>query len=93
MSKPETQSCGNCRFAYHDDNRRRCHRNPPQWVTSGEYEIDWKYPAVRGDEWCGEWQPETPATVDEAAKTLALFVQLGDLTAARALVDRIQELK
>lgn len=89
---PKGQSCKNCLYYREGDeiNNRYCVRNPPQWSEENEVgyfgDAGW-----REDTWCGEWAPANPDTVDEAARTLARFVLLGDLTAARALVDRLKE--
>lgn len=89
------QRCGNCRFwrYYLPGNVPivgpipgwvvgECRRNPPTASSTSPVDADY---------WCGEYQPAKPQTVSEAAATLARLVLLGDLTAAHALVDKLQE--
>jgi hypothetical protein len=63
-----------------------CYRFPP----SAAQDVS-RFPRVFDTTWCGEWSPAAPQTLDEGATTLARLVLLGDLTAARALADRLRE--
>lgn len=81
------RTCENCRFweRYSQGTARgQCRRYPPQGANG--------FPGTLTNQWCGEHQLANPETVDEAAVQVARLVLLGDLTAARALVDRIKEL-
>ena len=49
------------------------------------------WPAVGVDGFCGEYQPGSPETVDDVALAMARCVMLGDMTAARALADKLRE--
>ena len=92
------QCCGNCRFfdAVRDTelvNGERvrggvCRFNPPVALT----ELQSCRPTVHTKRWCGQWQAENPSTVDECTLALARQRLAGDLTAGRALVDRVAEM-
>jgi hypothetical protein len=43
-------------------------------------------------QWCGEWEPDRPVTFDDTAAAMARAVLAGDLVAARALADRLEDL-
>lgn len=88
---PGGQNCGSCRYhgranghGYSD-----CRRHPP--VLGGHSHDSSQFPRCHADSWCGEWQKANPETVSEGAATLARLVLLGDLTAARALADKLRE--
>ena len=52
MNTPiEEQCCDNCRYLY--PNTGSCHRNAPR--PSHKEDRDAWWPAVAGDDWCGEW--------------------------------------
>ena len=90
--QPETQRCENCRFFREEDEEHfgACVRYPADLEPNiGERENVWPVSAAEG--WCGEWQPANPETAEEAAVVLARFVLLGDITAARALADKLKE--
>lgn len=48
-------------------------------------------PRTFDDDWCGEYAPVNPETVDEAAATMARLVLLGCMTSARAMADKLRE--
>jgi hypothetical protein len=82
------QTCEGCRFWICGDQEPDYDVGEP-WAGSC-----CRYP--RGElklarEWCGEYQPTTPATFSEQATALARHVLLGDMTAARALADKLKE--
>lgn len=92
----EGQNCANCRFVKQRGipiqvrdttytHYCRCH--PPQ-AFSGAEEHD-AQPLTKPEGWCGEWQPANPETVEQGAAVMARLVLLGDLTAARALADKL----
>lgn len=90
----EGQRCETCRFyARYDEESAphvysgECVRYPPSVPDDG----DNLFPQVLSKTWCGEYQPANPETVTEGAATLARLVLLGDLTAARALADKLRE--
>lgn len=82
------QKCETCRFWLKDDREPNydadelqlgnCRRYPGPGIVTNE------------EQWCGEYATANPTTVTEAAATLARFVILGDMTAARALVDELK---
>jgi len=101
------QGCGACRFwvavdyvpPLRDGEWGRCRRFPPHL-------LDLTYPALAGaaapngmaappltskDQWCGEYAPAKPEAVEDGAATMARQVLLGDLTAARALADKLKD--
>jgi hypothetical protein len=98
---PEGQVCENCRFFRPEDVALErtsggpvmqpgwCFRYPPSPARGGPAESE--FPRVYGPGWCGEWMPADPQTPDEGAATLARLVLLGDMTAARALADKLRE--
>lgn len=101
--KPPTQACANCRYRQaarlhynsdgtiaYSDTRPVCKRYPPD-VRGLNDNWPYGYPSPQEYQWCGEWSPANPETAEEAATVLARFVLLGDLTAARALADKLRE--
>lgn len=101
--QPPTQRCENCRYwqerpgVFVPDSRERiqvgrCSRYPPLHHSEpdGLNALSWS-PRTRADAWCGEWSPADPETVEDGAATMARLVLLGDLTAARALADKLRE--
>ena len=103
--QPPTQSCGNCRYweqrwdSLEDSIKSgvsgKCQRYPPLPLREREpedqYDMNADWPSTRPYHWCGEWTPANPETVTDGAAVLARLVLLGDMTAARALVDKIKE--
>lgn len=97
--KPPTQSCENCQYMReytpprdsectgYDCLRFPCSLTRDESAGTGQA---W-HPDMSLNAWCGEWAPANPETVSDAAVTLARFVLLGDLTAARALIDKLVE--
>lgn len=100
--QPPTQSCGNCRYMQacsvwsedgtirYQDMRPVCKRNPPAAHQRIALEGN-GYPQTHVSQWCGEWAPAAPETISDGCVTLARLVLLGDLTAARALADKLKE--
>lgn len=90
---PKGQSCANCRYAEDAETDSVlpicCVRYPPIRVSTEDRAGFW--PRVESSDWCGEWAPENPETLDEGAAIMARYVLLGDLTAARALADKLRE--
>jgi hypothetical protein len=100
--QPTGQRCENCRYwlgtqrdSHYDDARDDvvmlgyCRARAPRRLgPSDEYGL---FALTAGDEWCGEYAPANPETVTEGAATMARLVLLGDLTAARALADKLKE--
>jgi hypothetical protein len=81
---PFGQCCKTCRFWID-----RSIDNP-----FGEDGVCKAHPAeepMDAHDWCGEYATDNPQTVTESAATLARFVLLGDMTAARALADNLRE--
>jgi hypothetical protein len=60
----------------------------PGYVPEGDAT---EFPRIASHGWCGEWSPASPETVDEGAAVMARMVLLGDMTAARALADKLRE--
>jgi hypothetical protein len=102
--KPKHQECGNCRYFQtraryvnkdgtleYSDSENVCKRNPPSFVATTRVMHGAGYPATYSQQWCGEWAPANPETVEDGAATIARLVLLGDLTAARALADKLRE--
>lgn len=93
--QPSDRFCGNCRFGIDEDDNLGdedelyCQRNPV--IPNGDPGTLGTFPITHTYWWCGEWQPTDPQTVPEGAATLARLVLLGDLTAARALADKLKE--
>ncbi len=87
---PEGQRCHNCRYGEtrRSETHRCCVRYPPT-VINDDGEGRWA--SVSFEFWCGEWAPENPETIDEGCAIMARLVLLGDLTAARALADKLRE--
>lgn len=87
------QCCGNCRFWRESPGlggaRGVCRLSPPRIVTATDQ--GGRFP-LTDDTWCGRWQADKPDTFDAAAQAVARAVLAGDLTAARALADRLGEL-
>ena len=92
---PKKQKCKNCRFFEkgRPDSKTdgTCMRHPPVRLDTSDTTSYWA--CVSEDEWCGEWSPANPETVEEIAGQLARHVLLGDMTAAHALVDRLMEIR
>lgn len=92
------QNCGSCRYAKPlgavtdiPGDEPRCHRYPPKMhIYSNSNEMT-TFPVIRDRWWCGEYAPTNPETISEGATTMARLILLGDLTAARALADRLKE--
>lgn len=90
---PIGQRCENCRYS--EDLKGRgdaplcCVRFPPMRLHDDNNTGFW--PGTEKDYWCGEWAPANPETITEGAATLARLTLLGDLTAARALADKLRE--
>lgn len=98
--RPDEQRCGNCFYyryrslqlhpdgtLYYMDNVEVCKRHPPAVALRAQD----RYPVPAAGDWCGDWAPKDPQTLDEGAVTMARFVILGDLTSARGLADRLRE--
>jgi hypothetical protein len=77
-----------------------CRRFPPVWIGPGNEgeddhpalcDLNYGHPTTYAEAWCGEYQPANPETATEGAATLARLVLLGDMTAARALADKLRE--
>ena len=64
-----------------------CRHKPP--AVTEDFSAVARHPGVFGREWCGEWQPANPETVEQGAAVMARLVLLGDMTAARALADKL----
>lgn len=97
MSKGN-QRCGNCRFYLHvADSRAKtglCRINPPQFdAVTREPGNNSVRPDTNGDSWCGQWVADQPDTVDGALLALCTAALKGDMTAARAARDRMDELE
>lgn len=102
---PKGQRCENCRYwrefdeqvpAYGRSEENNllgwCMRNPPITVGEPDHQrAPGLFPCVAQRQWCGEYAPANPETVTEGAATLARLVLLGDLTAARALADKLKD--
>ncbi len=102
--QPLTQLCGNCRYFqfrawyYNPDGsinyshrQNVCKRYSPDRLQHSNHRDAEGYPTVDGRQWCGEWAPANPETVSDGCVVLARLVLLGDLTAARALADKLKE--
>ena len=102
--QPPTQRCENCRFCQPRDVEKTenvrivyqvsslvCKRFPPTIGVSQSRESRTCYPLVLLHQWCGEWEPACPDTVEDAAVVIARQVIIGDKAAARGLVDKIKE--
>lgn len=91
---PEGQSCATCLYSMPSARvgiyKLFCRRYPRQVCSAQDGTPDY-YPAHTSNDWCGEYRPANPETVSEGMATVARFVLLGDLTAARALNDRLKE--
>lgn len=91
---PEGQCCEKCRYYYTTDDTgddaARCRRYPPVVAPDTE-DYRWADPFTFPYEWCGEYAPANPETVTDGCVTLARLVLLGDLTAARALANKLRE--
>lgn len=94
--QPEGQRCETCRY-FRKASRNvntACKRYPP---TGSPNDVDTDpdqystFPSPNPKSWCGEYAPANPETITEGAATLARLVLLGDLTAARALADKLRE--
>ena len=89
------QKCENCRYSSlrsgptTSGKTLKCRRLPPQLYEGERYGMT-DFPDVFNGDWCGEYQPADPETVSEGAATLARMVLLGDMTAARALADKLK---
>lgn len=89
------QCCGNCRYVRPrrdtdgEEFPLRCHRYPAMRMPDGD--LEGYRVGVTAAHWCGEWAPANPETFSDGAVSLARFVLLGDLTAARALADKLKE--
>ncbi len=101
-NQPITQNCGNCRYFQaraiyksslgeitYQDLSASCKRHPPTVGSNSNWGAT--YPFVDRRQWCGEWSPSNPENIDEGSAVLARLVLLGDLTAARALADKLRE--
>jgi hypothetical protein len=95
-----TQCCGNCGFwDRHEATTARtgvlkdglCLAHPPQPCVMDDGVLDYQ-PDTYDDDWCGEWRAENPDTADAVLLATARAVLAGDLTAARAMADRLHEL-
>lgn len=73
MTAPtDEKGCQTCRFWFPpseqniadngDDAMGECHRYPPQMILVNEIVESW-YPDTYHDEWCGEYQPDSPQEV------------------------------
>lgn len=91
------QSCKTCRFAKarvravrigRMESTHLCMRYPRQVATTDGDEQD-LYPSMAADDWCGEYQPANPETVEQGAAVMARLVLMGDMAAARALADKL----
>jgi hypothetical protein len=91
------QRCENCRFRWTHEasGTSRCRRLPPlihQQNVTGQHGIVGVVtvtPVVSLHFWCGEYQPANPETVEQGAAVMARLVLMGDMTAARALADKL----
>lgn len=101
--QPENQRCENCRFyqkravyispkgvtTYQDSDmvcKRRLVMITLDQVMHGE-----NYLRNNPYQWCGEWEPDKPDTMDQQATQMARFILLGDRAAVEALIDRMIE--
>lgn len=95
------QSCATCRFfnefyqpmelglpGEEEEFHGNCRRYPRTCVGDNANERD-VYPCQQSDDWCGEYQPANPETVEQGAAVMARLVLMGDMTAARALADKL----
>ena len=101
--QPKGQRCETCRYWFRnpepdDDGTNdwgECRRHPPQLVNFDDQDAHGLYRGVYVEsmekDWCGEWSPANPETVEDGAAQLARLVLLGDLTAARVLADKLRE--
>lgn len=89
--QPEGRTCANCLYGIEDSGYVCCQLNPPAVGVRLHSTRAHAFPAVAPDWWCGYHAPADPETATEAAATLARLVLVGDLTAARLLVDKIKE--
>lgn len=93
----ELGKCGRCRYwLVHGDDpfnlteENGCCRRFPRNVRNESVPGGYFYPITPRESFgCGEYAPANPETVEEGAATLARFVLLGDMTAARALADKL----
>lgn len=71
-----------------------CRRHPPAPTPAGPGEAPppGRFPVTALYDWCGEWASSDPAAFDQAASAMARATLAGDLTAARALADRLGDL-
>lgn len=88
-------NCGNCRYwrkglhgQGHKNYDGKCCRYPP---TVPDRDGDSNFAGTGEACWCGEHAPANPETAEEAATILAKYIILGDMTAARALADKLRE--
>jgi len=99
----EQKTCFNCKHWSHEREVLdaegdveaaigRCSAMPPQMCYEPNGTEHTRFPRTLDTDVCGQWKPDAPVTLDDAAKALAEAVLLGDLTAARALADRVSEL-
>lgn len=92
--QPEGQRCETCRYWKEAPDEATnayggyCRRYPPSIPDNGD---GGDFPDIGAAAWCGEWAPANPETVEEGAAIMARLVLLGDLTAARALADKLKE--
>lgn len=94
-------NCETCRFsrtpAQNSDageEHLECRRHAPASsvgpLREGESAVAW-FPLVLEEDWCGEYEPDEPETVSEAAAELARLVLSGQKSAAYGLIDQLQQ--
>lgn len=102
------QECSACRFYLprdverNDDETLRyqdsvnvCKRYPPIPREEGDNIPRYRYtfPVVGGHQWCGEYQPANPDSIEDGAVQIARQLLLGDETAAYGLLDKLEEIR
>lgn len=83
---------------YDDGTVGECRRDAPIMTVGDNSHIDTGEAAIFGfwaltvaHKWCGDWKLAEDASLDTTAKALAETVLAGDMTAARALADKVRE--
>lgn len=67
--------------------------NPLPYVAQDMTRIPYSFPVVDEWQWCGEYQPARPNNIPDAGVAVARQVILGDMGAAEAIVDMVQEMR
>lgn len=102
--QPKDERCENCKFYQmaalrknlegqitYQNTQMVCKRYPTSATERGHHTTE-GFANRAPYQWCGEWRPAEPATIEAVALEIAHSLIKGDLSGARAMVDKAIEI-